>query len=207
MKIIALIILLIILYSCEEREFRYPVAAGKYNTHYLYTEYKPSIQLDLRIDSISGCYFGRDSIDIDMDGNYDLIIDQKHAIEEGSKDCLGENFPHVSITLKNDLELVEKIEYYSMGHGAVGSSYWVNALEYDTRIENCRDWSLLKKKSLLWATPQGYTGYGGFWRGLEDTERYIGIRKKVESDYKYGWIKIYQSNYKRFEIKSCAIQK
>jgi hypothetical protein len=50
-------------------------------------------------------------------------------------------------------------------------------------------------------------GSYGTWYRLSDKEMFIGIRKKYDTEYKVGWIKVKVYNYDKFEILSYAIEK
>jgi hypothetical protein len=59
----------------------------------------------------------------------------------------------------------------------------------------------------MWCvTSSMYQGTYGTWFYIKDEEHFIGIRMKMQSEYKYGWIKINQKLRDNLEILSFAIE-
>lgn len=83
---------------------------------------------------------------------------------------------------------------------------WVDTLNFNYPIYNKMDWSVTSSFYTMWCiTSSMYQGTYGTWFYVKDEERFIGIRMKMQSEYKYGWIKINQKSRDNLEILSYAI--
>jgi hypothetical protein len=93
--------------------------------------------------------------------------------------------------MRNGLELATKNEKYYFPR-QVNSVDWVDTLQYGSRIDNISEWSSDNNfYRWMWVVPPtAFWGPYGFWYKLTKSEMYIGIRMKVDSRYKFGWIKV-----------------
>lgn len=208
-KLKYLLVIVALVNSCKIEDYRSVVLAGEYNLNMHYQEYVPPLQVEFKADSLINNLYGKDSIDIDLDGKIDIVIN--HIIHTGdtiNKHIFNRNnFPRYSLTLKNGLELANKRELYGVGKGAYNEIYWADTIHYRCKIDNLDQWSEPSITNLLWAVPpSGYTGTGGCWYKLTNSEMYIAIRRNENSKYKFGWIKIYQATHKKMYIMSSALE-
>lgn len=216
------ILFLFILSSCEKEEDRTPVMAGITNTDMLYYEYNPPFELQLQSDSLEEIKSGIDSIDIDLDGNFDILINQRINLDWSdnfSRTYLEEdNFPYIGLSLKNDLEVAYKNVPVNVGMGTINNIQLVDTLNYESRIDRITNWhdSKMDHNSYmgfyngsiwLWGAPPSLFWTYGTWYSLKNKDMYIGIRKKTDIDYKLGWIKVKVYSRDKFEILSYSIEK
>ncbi|MEZ5083421.1 MAG: hypothetical protein R2750_08235 [Bacteroidales bacterium] len=214
--IIPILIILLALYSCNKDNsepqifsIENQIFAGEYNADLDLKEFNPPLKVDLISDSLLNFKYGVDSIDINTDGNYDLIIHQRFIMDwNDTVQISNTNYPFCSLTLKNGLEVACKNEIFYIGLGQTSSVLWVDSLEYLKRIDNLNDWSETNTNIWMWVVPPtSFWGSYGCWYNLIETEKYIGIRMKIITDYKFGWIKINQESRENFEFVSYAIEK
>jgi hypothetical protein len=60
----------------------------------------------------------------------------------------------------------------------------------------------------MWCnSSDSFVSYNGFWYEVTNTEMYIGLRMKINSDYKYGWIKVNALSREKITFLSYAIEK
>ena len=112
------------------------------------------------------------------------------------------------LTLNNGLEVAKKNEIYCIGLGQISNVDWVDTLQFENRIENIIEWS--ETIINIWMRvipPTGSWSQYGSWYNLIESGMYIGIRMKVDSNYKFGWIKTNQINRTNLEFMSYAIEK
>ena len=65
----------ILMFSCEKDEVK--VYAGKYDLSFIYYKYLPVLEFTFIRDDETSANIGKDSIDIDLDSNYDIFITLK----------------------------------------------------------------------------------------------------------------------------------
>ena len=202
------LIFLLFLSSCKKEDTIQAVTAGIYDSSFTYHEFSPSIKVELTLDTSTDNYLGSDSIDINQDGAYDLIISQRIHIPPTSGIPSFEQFPYCRLILRNGLEVATKIEYYSVGHGQYDDVNWVDTLNYENRIENISDWSGSNVVCTMWAIPPVPYGVSyGPWYFPTNEMKYIGIRMKIGSRYKYGWIKVNEISHEDMLFLGLALEK
>jgi hypothetical protein len=59
----------------------------------------------------------------------------------------------------------------------------------------------------MWAIPPVGTAPYGPWYNLTNEEKYIGIRMKIGSRFKYGWIKMNVISREDMQFLSYAMEK
>jgi hypothetical protein len=216
------ILFLFLAASCEKEEDRTPVMAGITNSDMLYYEYNPPLELQLRSDSLEEIKFGIDSIDIDLDGSFDILISQRIYLDWSDNFdrvyLKEDNFPYIGLSLKNDLEVAYKNVPVNVGMGEINNIQMVDTLTYESRIDKIKNWhdSKMDHNSYmgfyngsiwLWGAPPSFFWNCGIWYSLTNKDIYIGIRKNTDTDYKLGWIKVKVYSRDKFEIMSYSIEK
>jgi hypothetical protein len=220
------IIFLLLLCSCDkEKEERIPIMAGTTNNDMLYYEFNPPLELQLQLDTLKKIKLGIDSVDIDLDGIFDIIINQRIYLNwsDGfNRSYLKkDDFPFIGLRLKNGFEVACKNLSFPVGMGTTNSVNMVDTIPYKKRLNKINNWHDSKMHSLdymgyynnniwLWGAPPTIfwlLGNFGTWYRLSNKEMYIGIRKKLDTEYKLGWVKIKVFNHDKFEILSYAIEK
>lgn len=198
------LIFLLFLNSCKKEDERKAVTAGVYDPTFTYHEFSPPFKVNQKLDSLTKYSFGVDSIDINLDGNFDLIISQSFGISTSETANL---FPYCKLTLKNGLEVASKTENYNIGHGQTGAVDWVDTLKYNLRIDHLNNWSGTNTSRWMWVVPPtSFWGTNGCWYNLTDTEMYIGIRMKIDGKYQYGWIKVNEISREEMLFLSYALE-
>jgi hypothetical protein len=223
--VIPILIFLLTLNSCKKDKEETPVFAGDINLEMLHYEFNPALQVQFQTDSLKKIKFGIDSIDIDLDNNFDIIISQRIYIDwtdDFNRSYLEEDdFPFIGLRLKNGFEVAFKQMPFPTGLGTTNSVAMVDTLLPETRIDKIIDWhdsnmhhtaymGYYNNSIWLWGAPPAsfwLLGNYGAWYKLNNREMYIGIRKKTDTGYKLGWIKVKVYNYDKFEILSYAIEK
>ena len=201
---------MLFLYSCSKEGCEKPVYAGVYNSDFIYHEFENPLGIRLKTDTILRLCSGSDSIDINLDGNFDLFIKQRFSLDYGSIDTNifnFDNFPYCRLYLKNTLEVAIKLEYYPTGHGNYSKAHWADTLKFNSRIDRAEEW-WNQTFINMWAVPPSYFPFScGCWYNISSQEKYIGIRMKIHSRYKYGWIKVNQMMRDSIKFVSYAIEK
>ena len=209
---------LFIFYSCKEEGEKIIesdiVYAGVYEASYIHHEFNPPLKIKTELDSVTWFSSGKDSIDLDLDGNFDLIISvylhpNDTAYEIGSKRF----FPSCRLLFKNNFEVAIKGFQYACGHGICNYAPFIESFEYNTDINHFEfDWYLGNENKTLWLiTPEG-SGYPrGWWYYANEEERYIGIRIKEQINtntyrYRYGWIKVNAINRNDMSVTEYALE-
>lgn len=190
------------------------VYAGEYEAHYIHHEFSPPLKIKTKLDSVTGFSSGTDSIDLDLDGNFDLIIsDYLHpedtAYEIGTKRF----FPSCRLLFKNNFEVAIKGFQYACGHGVCNYAPFIEAFEYNSDINHFEfDWYMGNENKTLWLiTPEGSGFPRGWWYYANEEERYIGIRIKEQLNsrtyyYRYGWIKVNATNHNDMSFIEYALE-
>lgn len=197
----------VILYSCNTDE-RPAVFAGIYDSDFIYQEFEAPVVVQLKEDTIQGFFFGADSIDLNKDGLYDLIISQRLLIPLPSEISSFEQFPYYRLIPKNGFEIAKRIQSYPVGQGQTSNQDWVDAIDFKIRIDDFKDWSETNRNVSMWMIPPSlFFGTYGTWFEITNPEKYIGFRMKVGSAYKYGWIKVDARIKESIRFLSVAIEK
>ncbi|MEN8123108.1 MAG: hypothetical protein ABFS35_22410 [Bacteroidota bacterium] len=214
MKLFRLLIILIIVQSCIKRGDNTPVITGQYDEGFHYHIFSPGKELELEWDSLQ-VGAGLDSIDVDLDGRFDITIIQ---VNNQSPDYDGRHSRPLSgykLLLKNNVEVAMVIEEYYIGLGSTSEMKWVETISLNTDIKNLNCWSGEKKNEsitnhiFMWSdNPEALLSTGP-WSMLTNTEKFIGLRIKDENnrDFKYGWLKARVITKNQIIFESCAIEK
>jgi hypothetical protein len=218
------ILFLLILSSCrkvEIEEITSTVFAGIYNDSMLYHEFNPPWQITLQTDTLKNIQYGIDSIDIDLNGSFDIFIIQRIYLDwtdDFNWTSLEEdNFPYNGLRFKNNFEVAYRKIPVNVGKGEINNIPMVDTLAYESRIDRLKNWhdSKMDNNSYmgfyngsiwLWgAAPSLFWNYG-IWYSITNKYIYIGIRKNTDTGYKLGWIKVKVYSRDKFEIMSYAIE-
>lgn len=221
------ILLLLILSSCKKEvieEITASVFAGIYNDSMIYHEFNPPFQLQLQTDTLKNTQFGIDSIDIDLDGIFDIYVMQRIYLDwtdDFNRNFLDkDDFPFIGFRLKNGFEIAFKSIQFPTGLGTTGSVAMVDTIIPDTGLHKITDWLnsdsgfinyLGYSNNSVWmwgAPPASYWMFGSYgpWYDLVNRYMYVGIRKNIGKNNKLGWIKVYVHSRDEFEIISYAIE-
>ena len=107
-----------------------------------YHEFNPPLKVKLEFNSSLNISYGIDSIDIDSDGNFDIVINQRTLFDYNPAYLItGDNFPYCKLTFKDGLEVATKNEIYYIGLGQTNNVDWVDTIQYNSRIDNISDWA------------------------------------------------------------------
>jgi hypothetical protein len=216
------ILILLLLNSCKKDEIATPIFAGVYNNSMLFHEFNPPFQIQLQTDTLKNIQYGNDSIDIDLDGSFDIFIIQRIYLDwtDGFNwmSLEEDNFPYNGLSFKNNFEVAYRKIPVNVGKGEINNIPMVDTLAYGSRIYRLKNWhdSKMGKNSYagfyngsiwLWgAAPSIFWNYG-IWYNITNKDIYIGIRKNTDTGYKLGWIKVKVYSRDKFEIMSYAIEK
>lgn len=168
--------------------------AGVYDTSYTFHEIIPFLQIPITWDSQKLYGFGKDSIDLDENLSYDLII-EVCILNEDSLHLLNGQlpnpFPYTSLSPKNGLEIAYYTESYYIGLGQTGTKNYADTLPYGSRLDLIQNWFNVNetvKRISLWQMNPGSgmnPSFGGWYYALNT--KYIGIRMNHN---KWGWIEV-----------------
>ena len=186
-----------------------PVFAGIYDSNYTFHEFAAPLKVNLKLDPLNNFYIGADSLDINLDGNFDLIIKQRMYLDITKPNYYTyDTYPYCLLTFRNGLEFSKKIQYYIQGHGQYGTNVGIDTLNYKNRIDNISEWSGTVANAAMWLDPSSsLVSSNGVWFYLTNAEKYIGIRMKIDSRYKFGWIKVKEISREDISFISYAIEK
>lgn len=198
---------LFIFSSCSKEDTGKTVIAGTYDSDFLYYEFSPPLKVELSLDTLTNNYVGEDSIDINRDGVCDIMVVYRIHLPPEPVPPSFDHFPFYRLTLKNGLQVATKMQSYPVGHGQTDDIYWVDTLSYKTRIDTWSDWSESNATRTMWAIPPVSTAPYGPWYNLTNEEKYIGIRMKIDSQFKYGWIKVNVISREDMHFLSFALEK
>lgn len=222
------ILFLLILSSCKKdeiEEITSPVFAGVYNDSMLFHEINPPLQIKLETDTLQNIQYGIDSIDIDLNGSFDILVIQRIYLDWSdnfNRNYLEENnFPFIGLRLKNGFDVAFKRMTFPTGLGTTNSVAMADTLPKNTRLDKLTDWQNSNSayvnymgyyNNAIWmwgAPPASYWLLGNYgpWYSLINRDMYIGIRKSNGNVYKLGWIKLKMNSRDKFAIMSYAIEK
>ncbi len=200
--------------SCND-EFKNTnfVLAGMCDSSYIYHEYLPPLAVKTELNITTGFYEGTDSIDLNLDGNFDLIISLRlhpnDTIYEKGKSLY---YPTCRMDLKNGFEVAIKKMNYSCGHGYCNQTPFIEAFEYGSDVSRFSEWSEGETNQTLWNIFPPYVGYpGGWWSFVKSEDMFIGFRHKHNGPkntfyYYYGWIKVNALDHQNMTFTSYAME-
>jgi hypothetical protein len=165
------LITLFIFSSCSKEDTGKIVLAGIYDSDLFYYEFSTPLKVVLSLDTLTDNYIGEDSIDLNIDGEYDIFISHRVHIPPESGTPSYEHYPYFKITLKNEVQVASKFQSYPVGHGQYDDVNWVDALNYETRIDVWTEWAEKNVFQLMWAIPPVGTSPYGPWYDLTNEEK------------------------------------
>ncbi|HAH23365.1 MAG TPA: hypothetical protein DCL77_06365 [Prolixibacteraceae bacterium] len=202
-----MLIFLLIFNSCKKEDNKKTVTSGVYDATFNFHEFSPPFKVNLKKDTVNHYSFGADSIDFNLDRNFDLVISQRLTDKSVSR-IDQNNFPYCRLQLKNGLEVATRKETYPIGLGDYSSIDWVDSLHYNTRIDNISEWSATNTSRFMWAVaPTSFLNTNGCWYYFTNVEMYIGLRMKTDSGYKFGWMKVNEISRENIFFFSYAMEK
>ena len=166
------------------------VYAGVYDDDFIYRELKPPLEINFVMDSLNLYGFGTDSIDFDMDGQFDILISASILNKDSLHLITGmpNPFPHYRLDLRNDLQIAFYWETYYVGLGQTASVDFADTLSYQQRIDQITNWEITPFNSqTMWSeNPAGglEPSFGG-WYYAKNT-KYLGLKLND----RYGWIEV-----------------
>lgn len=186
--------------SCND-EFKNTnvVLAGKYDSFSVYNEYVPLLAVKTELNITTEFYEGRDSIDLNMDGNFDLIITMRlHPNDTMYEKDRRLYYPTCRIEMKNGFEVAIKKMNYACGHGICNWADFIAAFEYGSDLTNFSGWSESNSVQTLWNVFPSGAGFSyprGWWSIINNEDMYIGVRHMHKGPkntfyYNYGWIRV-----------------
>lgn len=202
-------ILLLFLLACNKDEPKAPVLAGVFNSSMNYKEWNPAFQVTLQHDAMRNMDYGEDSLDINQDGNYDIIISQKNLLGNPSANANSNDiYPFYNLSVKNGVAIAVIKETNFTVINRLSNAFWVDTIAYKANLGDITGWSDNFTNILSYATPPTvFFGYDGPWYGLSNKEKYIAMRIHTNLRYRYGWIKIHVTSPQKISIISYALQK
>lgn len=179
------------------------VYAGVYDTTFSYHEFTSPIEITVSWDSQNLYGVGRDSLDLDSNGTYDLLI-TLNLLNEDSLHLLNgipNPFPSCVLNAQNATEIAYYTETYYIGLGQTATATFADRLDFNERIDLMSTWGESLK---MWSENPGGAGtppYGDWYSAT--AENYLAF--KINDD-NFGWIAIDSSSPKNPKILSYAVQ-
>jgi hypothetical protein len=183
----------IFLFSCQKNNDTTDdsVYAGIYDSTFDHYVFSPSKTVTIVWDGQDLYGFGSDSIDVDGDGSFDLLI-RLSSLNYDHIDLLSgdypDPFPSCRLEPKNGLTIAVYSESYPIGLGQTGQATFADTLGYGTNISRLTSWRGQETSPVtLWGQNPGGAGkpsFGGWY--YTDDIRYVGIKMNG----RYGWIEV-----------------
>ncbi len=184
----------------------YPVYAGSAGTFMTQAEFDPPFKMVYEYDTDTNFYFGEDSLDLDLDGKYDLGVRVRFT-EKNIPAINVDSNSYASILPKNGLEILFNSELCPLGLGVSYSYHWVDTLRYKDRIDDRHEMFEPAEGLPMWSLMRPmYECSQGCWVDVADRQLFIGIRKATDSTFKYGWIRVQVHSRIDFELVGYAMQ-
>ena len=186
-----------------------PVMAGEFDDGFNHREFDPPLQLELELNATTGYHVGSDSIDMDSDGEFDLIFFQMIQLGDSinTDSTTSNDFPQLVLRARHNIEIATREEIVAIGLGQSASIFWADTLHPGERIDTIEDWSDPGSREFMWAVPPStFPQSNGCWYNLENTTRYVGIREEYGQGYRYGWVEINHISREDVRITACAIE-
>lgn len=166
-------------------------------------DYQPNLEVALVWDAQNLYGAGSDSIDLDMNGSYDLFV-VLNVLNNDSTHLLGgalpNPFPVCSMSTSSEFQLAFYTVGYAIGMGQTSSASFIDRLNLSERIDLLTDW---RHSGVLWQQNPGSAGTPPFGDWYSATSsNYIGIK---QNGNKYGWIEVdasdpYRPKFVRYVI-------
>jgi hypothetical protein len=180
-----------------------PVRAGGYNSDFHFYKFEDNYYIEIE-DKGCGTSRGFEALDLNMDGETDLIISEL-IFDLNEYDYMAccppplECFPSLSYSIiyRTDTSI---FEISSINNDDLHySGHFTDTLNFNDNIDTLNTWvnrSYIIDKSQYSKNP---------WLKIAE-DKYIGVRSYSDSTYKHGWIKIGIEN-ERVVLREMAFQK
>ena len=180
------------------------VFAGVSDSTFYFFEFINPVEINITWDNLNLYGFGKDSIDINNDGNFDLTFELSILNEDSLHLLTGMPSPFPYLRLDNNIDIALYSESFYIGLGQTATATFADAIDYGSRIDSIQNWEINPHSYIrMWnENPNnGMTPPFGKWYYI-NTVKYLGIRL----NNKYGWIEIDATNQKNPLITKFAIQ-
>lgn len=178
------------------------IKAGVYDGTYEYHDYQPGIQATINWDAQNLYGYAYDSIDLDLNGSYDLYI-TINALNMDSayllQGALPNPFPNITLSTPTEFEIGKYTETYPIGLGQTATVEFADRLDYDERVDVITNWN---SGCTMWQSNPTATMPYGDWYSANATY-YLGVRKNGSL---YGWIEVDATDSGNPIFESFAIQ-
>jgi len=182
------------------------IYAGVYDESFIYHEYIPSQQIAVTWDSVNLYGVGYDSIDLDLDGKYDINF-VLNVLNKDSMHLINGTpipFPSLCMLGVNGLQFMVELEVVYIGLGATSKVRWIDTLNYEEPININSKWLEVTDCTIrLWGEnpTTGLFSFGGWY--AVPARKFVGIRFNGN----YGWLEIDTSIPESPKLIRYAIQK
>ncbi|MBL1280447.1 MAG: hypothetical protein COA33_009255 [Fluviicola sp.] len=195
-----------LLFSCQKDQVDpvyTDILAGEADTSYSVTFLTAPLSINVVYDAQNLYGYGIDSIDIEGDGSYDILIELDLLNPDSLHLLIGQPnpFPNCRITTMNDLEIaIDSIPVY-VGLGTTAYFKFAAMYQMNDVISISGTWYKNSMVKLWQENPAFPSSTFGEWYSIHAV-RYIAIRKNG----KYGWMEIDATNHEDPQILSFAIE-
>lgn len=181
------------------------VRAGVYDSTFHHVQFSTPLELDVQWDSQNLYGFGSDSIDIDANGELDMLI-ELNLLNEDSLHLLTttypEPFPNLRLKTRSNFQVSMTDEYTYTGLGSGIHSIFIARHLYGQRLDTISSWANSPSygSAIYQENPTSYIPYGDWY--YSDTINYIGFRL---DGYRIGWVEVDLTDAKNPKFCSYAI--
>ncbi len=160
----------------------------------------PAFELSISWDSLNLYGAGRDSLDIDTDGVFDLILSCSLLNQDSIHLLAGQEpnpYPYYKVELRNGYLVQATVESVS----GLGDIYWVEPLDFKNKITEKETWTA--GPTYLWkenGTP-GFPTFGP-WYNLNEIQ-YIAFNRMN----KLGWMELDPTDRTHIKVNIIAREK
>jgi hypothetical protein len=202
----SIILFFLFIISCKKDDVK-EVYAGRYDQNFIFRDFTPPVEFQINWDEQNLYGYGQDSLDLDLDNNYDLVF-KLNIINYDSIQLIGgfpNPFPNFKVYLKNGFEIAFCTESYYVGLGQTNTANFADTLALDERIDLLNYWySGPQNPIAMWQENPGSMSpsYGPWY--YTSKMMYIGIRKDKEH---CGWIAVDESEPYHPRIAGYALLK
>lgn len=155
----------------ENRNF---ILAGE-TDQLTYVDINPNLRPVTSVPDSQGNYQGKDSLDLDGDGIFDIVF-----VIVGNNDLVSQSLPayvQYHVKINNSMEISHE------------SLNFIDTLNLNDTINSSLNWggvSCCTEHLFYYSSP--WTGYG-LWNHL-NSNKYLAFRKILPSDTIYGWVNL-----------------
>ena len=179
------------------------VYAGVYDSTFSYHQFTTPLEIAMTWDTQNLYGIGYDSLDIDSDGDFDLIFTLNLLNEDSIHLISGmpNPFPSLHVHSNNGFKVASYDEVFYIGLGQTATATFADRLDLNERIDIISDWDTDLK---MWGENPGGAMMPPFGDWYSATsQNYLAIRL---NDDKYGWVEVDASNSKNPKFTGFSIQ-